>query len=204
MQKTILIIDDDDMLRKALSKGLRADGFAVLDASGADAAADVLARVRVDAIVLDRMMTGTDGLTFLKSLRTRGDRTPVIMLTALSGPENAIDGLAGGANDYLAKPFQLKELALRLNNIAKESGIRNQELPAGLSFADNEFFVNGRLLGLSGEEKKLLGQLLAPVGNTAPAAPMVAKRLRSKLNGVLSSVDIVTVRGKGYKIVISL
>ena len=79
-------------------------------------------------------------------------------------------------------------------------------MPAGLIFADNEFFIgtntaNAKLFSLSGEEKKLLMHLTAPVGNIVPASPMVAKRLRTKLNGVLSNLDIITVRGHGYKII---
>jgi DNA-binding response OmpR family regulator len=206
MNKTVLIIDDDHLLRSALAKGLRVEGFDVLDVESAEAAIDVLAKIQVDAMVLDRMMTGVDGLTFLKKQRAAGDRTPVIMLTAMSGPQNAIDGLSGGANDYLPKPFQLKELVLRLNNIIKASDVAAPRLPDGLLFVDGEFFImdssaQPKLLGLSGEEKKLLLRLLAPIGNTAPAAPMVAKRLRTKLNDVLSNIDIITMRGKGYKLV---
>ena len=128
------------------------------------------------------------------------------MLTAMTGPENAIAGLAGGADDYLGKPFQLRELALRINNITRGRGGDTHQMPAGLIFTDDEFFVNigddaPQLLGLSGEEKKLLMGLTAPIGNIVPAAPMVAKRLRGKLNSVSSDIDIITVRGRGYKLV---
>lgn len=207
MNKIVLIIDDDDMLRTTLARGLRNAGFDALCAASAESGQEILNRVRVDAIVLDRMMTGTDGLTFLKQLRTTGDTTPTIMLTAMSGAENAIDGLAGGANDYLTKPFQIRELILRLNNIIRHSSDTNAKMPDGLIFTDDEFFIaphsnqTPRLLALSGEEKKLLRNLTAPVGNIAPAAPMVAKRLRNKLNGVLSNLDIITVRGRGYKLI---
>lgn len=210
MTRSILIIDDDDMLRRTLARGLNAEGFTSITADSAENATDILNRIRVDAIVLDRMMTGMDGLTFLQNLRTNGDNTPVLMLTAMTGPENAIDGLTGGANDYLAKPFQLRELVLRLNNIIRTDVTRTHnapKLPNGLTFTDNEFFVTTdstpRVLGLSGEEKKLLQRLTSPVGNIAPAAPMVAKRLRNKLNIVLSGIDIMTIRGKGYKLVIT-
>lgn len=208
MNKTVLIIDDDDMLRHTLTRGLQNNDFNVLAADSAESGADVLARVTVDAIVLDRMMTGMDGLTFLKKLRDGGDQTPVIMLTAMTGAENTIDGLAGGANDYLEKPFQLRELVLRLGNIIRTRiAPPDAELPDGLVFADDEFYVTcdggtPRLLGLSGEEKKLLRRLTRPMGNIAPASsPMVAKRLRTKLNSVLSNLDIITVRGRGYKLV---
>ncbi len=208
MNKTVLIIDDDDMLRRVLARGLGAENFNTITATSAENATDVLSRVRVDAIILDRMMTGMDGLTFLNNLRGQGDATPVIMLTAMSGAENAIDGLASGANDYLTKPFQLRELVLRLNNIIRRDTVSTSDnLPCGLTMTDNEFLVgNGdsaRLLPLSGEEKKLLTYLTRPVGNIAPASPMVAKRLRSKLTSVLPHTDIITIRGRGYKLVVT-
>ena len=203
MNKTVLVIDDDETLNKTLARGLRAEGFNAISAPSAEAASDILARIRVDAIVLDRMMTGMDGLTFMQNLRAGGDTTPIIMLTAMSGAENAIAGLSNGANDYLAKPFQLRELVLRLNNIIKNTVV-STKMPHGLVFADDEFFINtggqSQLFALSGEEKKLLIHLTTPVGNIVSASPMVAKRLRGKLNGVLSNLDIITIRGQGYKI----
>ncbi|MFQ6702684.1 MAG: response regulator [Alphaproteobacteria bacterium] len=207
MNKTILIVDDDDILRKALGTGLRNEGFNVILSNSAENASDILNRLSVDAIVLDRMMTGMDGLTFLRAIRGAGDTTPVLMLTALSGAENAIAGLSDGANDYLAKPFQIRELILRLNNIIRQTASTDKKMPSGLTFTDNEFFVLTpgydipQLLALSGEEKKLLQHLTRPLGNIAPAAPMVAKRLRNKLNLVLSHLDIITIRGQGYKLI---
>jgi DNA-binding response OmpR family regulator len=207
MNKTVLIIDDDDLLRKSLQNGLKQNGFSVLTANSAEQGTQILSRINVDAIVLDRMMTGMDGLSLLKQLRKSGNMTPVIMLTAMSGPENAIDGLSSGANDYLSKPFQLQELILRLNNIIRQKPTPEQNLPHGLIFADNEFFIKtsqdsvGKLLSLSGEEKKLLQNLTNPTGNIVAASPMVAKRLRMKINSVLSDLDIITIRGRGYKII---
>ena len=108
MTKSILIIDDDDMLRNTLAMGLRRVDFDVITAPSAEYAEEILKRISVEAIVLDRMMGGQDGLSFLKKLRNNNNNTPVIMLTALSGSENAIDGLSGGANDYMSKPFKLQ------------------------------------------------------------------------------------------------
>ena len=205
MNKTVLIIDDDDILRNTLSKGLRSDGFNVLSAPSAERGREILSKISVDAIILDRMMTGMDGLTFLQQLRTSGNKTPVIMLTAMTGPENTIDGLSSGANDYLAKPFQIRELILRLNNIIPHNTMPSSQLPSGLTLVDNEFFITKdnttTVLSLSGEEKRLLQNLTYPMGNIAPASPMVAKRLRSKLNVVLSDLDIITIRGQGYKLI---
>lgn len=207
MNKTVLIIDDDDLLKKSLKNGLHQYDFSVLTADSAEMGDQILGKINVDAIVLDRMMAGMDGLTFLKKLRNSGNLTPVIMLTAMSGPENAIDGLSSGANDYLTKPFQLRELVLRLNNIIKQQPTDTQKLPNGLIFTDDEFFIKhenentGRLFALSNEEKKLLHSLTSPIGNIVPASPMVAKRLRTKINSVLSDLDIITIRGRGYKMV---
>ena len=208
MTKSILVVDDDKILRNALATGLRRANFSIITAESAQEAGKILERISVDAIVLDRMMDGTDGLTFLKQIRLNGNTTPVIMLTALSGAENAIDGLSGGANDYMAKPFQLQELVLRLNNIIKSSQKTNQDNKnsLGLIFADGEFFIKtddgqNKLLSLSAEEKKLLQNLTDPVGNIVSATPMVAKRLRNKINSVLSNIDILTVRGMGYKMI---
>ena len=141
MNKTVLIIDDDDILRRALAHGLRASNFNVLTANSAEQATQILERITVDALVLDRMMTGLDGLTFLQQLRQSGNTTPTIILTALAGPENAISGLTAGANDYLAKPFQARELILRLNNIINQRAQISSKLPHGLIFTDNEFFI---------------------------------------------------------------
>lgn len=206
MSKSVLIIDDDKMLRDALASGLTKAGFDVITASDAEYAFNILKRISVDAIVLDRMMDGMDGLTFLKKLRNYGNTIPVIMLTALSGPENAIDGLSNGANDYMAKPFKLQELILRLNNIIKTRQPISSESISNLTFTENDFFITTetgqkKLLSLSNEEKKLLYNLVNPVGNIVPATPMVAKRLRNKINVVLSDIDIITIRGMGYKII---
>ena len=208
MTKSVLIIDDDKILRNTLATGLRAAGFDAMTAESAEYALAMLEKISVNAIVLDRMMDGMDGLTFLKHIRSRGNTTPVIMLTALSGTENTIDGLSSGADDYMAKPFKLQELILRLNNVMRISRNipKHQPDASGLIFADEEFFVldknqQKQLLALSNEEKKLLQNLISPFGNTVPATPMVAKRLRNKIKGVLSDIDIITVRGIGYKII---
>lgn len=205
MNRVILIIDDDSVLRGTLARGLRGAGFSVIGADSAENGADILSRVSVDAIVLDRMMTGRDGLSFLRDIRGCGNQTPVIMLTALGGAENAIDGLSSGADDYLAKPFQFQELVLRINNLLKKNVEKQSPLPAGLLLLNGDFFVNDGngtvMLVLSDAERALLHALVSPVGNVVAASPMVAKRLRTKLNSVSSGIDIVTVRGRGYKII---
>ena len=132
MTKSILIIDDDDMLRNTLAMGLRRVDFDVITAPSAEYAEEILKRISVEAIVLDRMMGGQDGLSFLKKLRNNNNNTPVIMLTALSGSENAIDGLSGGANDYMSKPFKLQELVYDLTTLSRIHLWQQQIIPIQL------------------------------------------------------------------------
>jgi DNA-binding response OmpR family regulator len=198
--KIILIIDDDEVIRSGIARGLRADEFTALTADSAEVATEILDKVSVDAIVLDRMMTGMDGVSFLKKLRANNDLTPVLMLTALSGTENTIDGLTAGANDYLGKPFSLKELGLRLNNLISTHP-KKEEPAIGLVEKGGEFWANGMLLSLSESEKQLLSMLLRPIGRTVSTAPMIAKRLKSKIVATGLPLDIITVRGQGYKLV---
>lgn len=184
----ILIIDDDDAVRCGLAAGLRDAGFAAITADSAETGAQILKRAIPDAIVLDRMMVGVDGLTFLRGIRAAGTRIPVLMLTALGGPENAIDGLAGGADDYLAKPFRLAELILRLKNITKNAPA--MQMPESL-----------KLLNLTTAERDLLNKLASPIGNVVPAAPMTAKRLGDKLLAKANEFSIINVRGQGYRLI---
>lgn len=199
MKETILIIDDDIDLRQSLKVGLEKEGFAVITAESADFGREIIKRVTADAIILDRMMPKTDGLTFMKELRETGEKIPILILTAMTGSENTIDGLSGGADDYLAKPFHLKELILRIKNILKKTDTPKTKMPPDLSIVDGEFFIEKHLLALSELEKKALTQMLD--GEIVQIAPMVAKRLRTKLLANTKNIDIITVRGKGYKLV---
>ena len=199
--KTILIIDDDLDLRKSMEVGLRRAGFAVVAAESAEEGADLIRRLNFDAIVLDRMMTGMDGLSFLCKIRSDKNTTPVIMLTAMDGTNNAIDGLEGGANDYLAKPFSMRELILRINNISSVKIQATKKMPGGLTEQDGEFIVNGNILPLSELEKFALSEMIN--GKIAEVNPMTIKRLREKLRlANVTGVDIISVRGKGYKVVV--
>lgn len=205
MNGTVLIIDDDKVLRSSLVKGLKTNNFYVIDAESAEKAKPILARIIPDAIILDRMMAGLDGLSFLKEIRRHGNNIPVIMLTAMDSSENIIEGLESGADDYLSKPFQLKELILRLKNIIKKSKKDTDVSLKNLIFEKDDFYIisNNKkiLLQLSTEEKNILSQLISPIGNIVSATPMIVKRLRIKLKSILSSIQIVTVRGIGYKII---
>jgi two-component system phosphate regulon response regulator OmpR len=112
----LLIVDDDPRLRSVLRRYLQVNGFRVTDAASAADARAHMALFEFDMIVLDVMMPRESGTTLLSEIRLHS-RVPVILLTAMAEPADRIDGLERGADDYLAKPFEPRELVLRLNNI---------------------------------------------------------------------------------------
>lgn len=114
----LLIVDDDERIRSLLHKYLLRNGFLVTAARDAAHARSILAGLDFDLIVLDVMMPGEDGMALTRSLRETRD-TPILLLTARGDIENRIDGLESGADDYLAKPFEPKELLLRINAILR-------------------------------------------------------------------------------------
>jgi two-component system phosphate regulon response regulator OmpR len=118
----ILVVDDDDRIRTLVSRFLHEHDFIVLTASEANSARDILDNFVFDALVVDIMMPGETGLEFTKSLREKGIDTPVLLLTALGEGKDRIMGFESGADDYLPKPFEPKELVLRLQAIIKRTG----------------------------------------------------------------------------------
>lgn len=114
----LLIVDDDERIRSLLRKYLLRNGFLVTAAHDAAHARRILAGLDFDLIVLDVMMPGEDGMALTRALRETRD-TPILLLTARGELENRIDGLEAGADDYLAKPFEPKELLLRINAILR-------------------------------------------------------------------------------------
>jgi len=114
----ILVVDDDRRLRDLLQRYLSDQGFRVTVAQGAEEARAKLAALTFDLLVLDIMMPGESGLELTRSLR-RDSRVPVLLLTAMSETEDRIAGLESGADDYLAKPFEPRELVLRINAILR-------------------------------------------------------------------------------------
>jgi two-component system response regulator MprA len=131
---TILVADDDTKLLSMLRRTLTYEGFRVVTAAdGQDALAQVEAE-RPATIVLDWMMPGLDGVEVMARLRAAGDETPILMLTARDAIENRVEGLEGGADDYLVKPFAPVELVARVHALLRRSAAVKKEKP--LSFAD--------------------------------------------------------------------
>lgn len=121
-RRHLLVVDDDDRIRDLLKEYLSRRGFRVSSAADAAGARRLVASLRFDLLVLDVMMPGEDGFSFTRWLRSRlGDegRTPVIILTARGQPDDRIEGLRLGADDYLAKPFDPEELVLRIEAILR-------------------------------------------------------------------------------------
>ncbi len=148
-KKHILIIDDDKKILKLLSKFLMENDFVVNSAENAEQAENFMKRFKFDLLVLDVMMPGKTGVEFSRKLKQEADSTPIIMLTAMSDVENRILGLESGAEDYLGKPFEPKELLLRINNLIKRS-----ELKSGIvvQFGSFAFNLENQLLKCRNEE----------------------------------------------------
>jgi len=119
IESHLLIVDDDERIRGLLQKFLIRHGFLVTAARDAEHGGRVLSGLEFDLIVMDVMMPGQDGISFTRSLREQGVTTPILLLTAKGETEDRIAGLEAGADDYLAKPFEPKELLLRINAILR-------------------------------------------------------------------------------------
>jgi two-component system response regulator MprA len=115
----ILVVDDEPQLRRALERALKLEGYDVDVAEDGDLALEAVAGAPPDAIVLDVLMPGRDGLEVCRELRARGDHTPVLMLTARDAVQDRVDGLDAGADDYVVKPFALEELLARVRALLR-------------------------------------------------------------------------------------
>ncbi len=130
----ILVVDDDAGLRRALKRVLVANGFAVEVAENGDEALTRLRAQRFDAVVLDVMMPGSDGIEVCEQLRAAGDELPILMLTARYAVRDRVTGLEAGADDYLVKPFANEELIARLRALLRRTGGGTEQA----AFADLE------------------------------------------------------------------
>jgi two-component system phosphate regulon response regulator OmpR len=163
----LLVVDDDDRLRDLLRRYLSDSGFRVTGAADAREARAQLASFAFDLIVLDVMMPGESGLDLTRALRADisvSAAVPVLLLTAMAEPEDRINGLEQGADDYLAKPFEPRELVLRIRNILQRRPAQDEAAPApelrfaGLRFdlSRGELFNGGDLVRLTAAETALL------------------------------------------------
>lgn len=168
-QPHILVVDDDDRLRSLLVKYLSENGFVVISARDASDARAKLKALQFDLIILDLMMPGESGLDFAEDFR-RTSSVPILMLTAMGETDDRIAGLESGADDYLAKPFEPRELLLRLHNILKRlpkqvtEDVHIQLGDATFSSGRGELLVHGEVVRLTDIETALLRVLSARPG----------------------------------------
>mgnify|MGYP001432140965 CR=1 FL=1 len=212
----LLVVDDDERIRNLLRQYLINQGFIVSTASGSEEARNKIKLMRFDLIVLDIMMPGDDGLILTREIRNNS-LTPIILLTAKSGTESKIEGLELGADDYLTKPFNPKELLLRILSVLKRSTIE-ETIENEIYFGDFILNIEKRELTLSGErmyltdrEMNLLIALaknpgqplnrekLAGVDEPGRSVDVGINRLRRKIEkDPRMPIWLQTVRGEGY------
>ncbi len=132
----ILVVDDEPAVQQALTRAFALEEYAVEVAGDGGEALEALAAGRYDAIVLDVMMPGVSGLEVCRRLRASGDRSPVLMLTARDAIDDRVAGLDAGADDYLVKPFALRELMARMRALLRRRNDENGDSPDALAFED--------------------------------------------------------------------
>lgn len=171
----VLVVDDDRALRDAVSRALRLEGYATIDAADGAAALSRVEEHRPDAVILDLGLPIVDGLTVCQVLRTRGDRTPILVLTARSEVSDRVNGLDAGADDFMSKPFALEELLARLRALLRrtvvegddEAGDRNAVLALAnlrLSPSQRRVWRGEREIDLTKTEFDLLELLVLNAG----------------------------------------
>lgn len=219
-QPHILVVDDDTRLRQLLNKYLVENGYLVSSAADAAQARQQLGAMTFDLIVLDVMMPGENGLALTKSLRT-DNAVPILLLTAMGETTDRIAGLEVGADDYLTKPFEPRELLLRINSILRRSVRDAPAEPRRCHFGRftfdpgrGELLCDGEVIHLTSAEAALLAQLALSPGETLSREDLAA---RTGNSGNLRTVDVQvtrlrkkveedprlprylqTVRGRGY------
>ncbi|NLU82283.1 response regulator transcription factor [Rhodococcus sp. HNM0569] len=152
----ILVVDDEPTIIELLSVSLRFQGFEVATASSGAEGLDVARKFRPDALILDVMMPGMDGLGMLKRLRADGVDAPVLFLTAKDSVEDKVTGLTLGADDYVTKPFSLEEVVTRLRVILRRAGTLGREQASSrVRFADLELDDDTREVWKAGEPVSL-------------------------------------------------
>lgn len=217
----LLVVDDDTRIRNLLQQFLTTNGFRVSVAADAAAARRKLEGLDFDLLVLDVMMPGENGVELTKSLRQTKE-VPILMLTARSETDSRIEGLEAGADDYLPKPFDPRELILRINNILRRGGSQQKPKLEQIVFGPYIFQIerrelkkHGQALRLTDREQEILAIFAVRAGETIPRHELVAgdaevgertidvqiNRLRRKIErDPANPVWLQTVRGVGYRL----
>jgi DNA-binding response OmpR family regulator len=217
----VLVVEDDQRLADVLRRGLEEAGHRVTACHDGLQGLASVGTQRFDVVVLDWMLPGRDGPSVLRAMRDRGDRTPVLMLTARHAVPDRIGGLDAGADDYLSKPFSFDELLARLRVIGRRAG-HGELLQVGDLTIDRErhaVSVGGASVELTGREFSLLVVLALRVGRVVSrleildevwdgdtdlrsnAIDVHVTRLRGKVDRPFGRERIETVRGIGFRLI---
>ncbi len=198
----LLVVDDDERIRSLLKKFLMRHGFLVTTARDAAHARRVLAGLEFDLIVLDVMMPGEDGMALTRALR-ESLQTPILLLTAKGETDNRIEGLEAGADDYLPKPFEPKELLLRINAILRRMPDTSaaDAAPKVLSFGTirydmerGELWQGDELIRLTATEVQLMKIFSAQPGIALSRAKLVEELGRDRGQAQERAVDVQITR----------
>ncbi|MCJ8519336.1 two-component system phosphate regulon response regulator OmpR [Pseudorhizobium tarimense] len=217
----LLVVDDDTRIRDLLSRYLSEQGFRITVAADAADARRKLAGLKFDLIILDVMMPGETGLSLTESLY-QNKTTPVILLTAKAEAESRIAGLEAGADDYLSKPFDPRELVLRINNILRRNGNSDGPKIEQVMFGPYTFSIPRKELRRAAEqirltdrEQEIMLLFALRAGDTIPRHELIGEdaevgertidvqinRLRRKIEeDPANPVYLQTVRGIGYRL----
>jgi two-component system OmpR family response regulator len=217
----ILVIEDEKKIASFVRKGLEAQGFVVDVSHHGDEGFTLAATRPYDAVVLDIMLPGKDGLSILRNLRDRKNALPVVLLTARSELNERLEGLNLGADDYLTKPFHIEELIARLHAVTRRATGTSQSIltvaDLTLNLLTREVRRGDRRIELTTREFSLLEHLMRAPGrvltrieicervweyNFDPGTNLVdvyVQRLRKKVDGDFLDKLIETIRGVGYR-----
>ena len=198
----LLIVDDDERIRTLLQKFLLRHGFLVTAARDAAHARRVLSGLEFDMIILDVMMPGEDGLSLTRALRETM-KTPILLLTAKGETDNRIEGLEAGADDYLAKPFEPKELLLRINAILRRMpDVETPDVapkvlslgPIRYDMERGEMWEGDELVRLTATEMQLMKIFSARPGEALSRANLVEELGRDRGQAQERAVDVQITR----------
>ncbi len=198
----VIVVDDDAELRALLRRFLTEHGFETRAVDGGAALDRELSRNPTDVIVLDLMMSGEDGLAICRRLRAAGDLTPIVMLTARGDPIDRIVGLETGADDYLPKPFEPRELVARLSAVLRRTrgtrDVSTDEVATFGSLAINlstrSVTRDGASLKLSSREFALLAALVRSRGRPLSRAQLIERALGRDAEVTDRAVDVQIAR----------
>ena len=213
----ILVVDDDDKIRNLLKEFLNTHDFYVTTASNAEDAEKKMGHFKYEILVLDVMMPGIDGYQLTKNIKKKS-KVPIILLTAKGEVENRIKGLELGADDYLGKPFEPKELLLRIKNVINKNKKISVNITHKVGSADidlNKMFIKllNKTKKINTSEKKILIEMLANPGKTFSrqqianisgisqerSIDVMITRLRQKIEIEPNKPRFLqTIRGEGY------